>query len=271
VRASPRVGPRSQLGLGTGHETALKHLRTGTLPSVNPRQRRAVLLLILSFIGLVAVFFLVSGYVADVRREVDPKVTVLALKTNAQPFKQITDGMVEEKEMPERYAPTTALTERGQIVGFQPKTELTKGSILQEGMLATPQQLEEGQRELAILVSAETGVAGKIQSGDYVDIIGTFQGEREGDPNQAEVVVPEARIIDVGKLQVRGGDDQEGTDPSQVVPVTFALTPREALQVEYAESFATEVRLALRRAGDAAELKRSERKYQRAPAERRKR
>jgi pilus assembly protein CpaB len=241
----------------------------GTLPSVNPRQRRAVLLLILSFLGLVAVFFLVSSYVADVRREVDPKVTVLALRTNAEPFKQITDGMIEEQEMPERYAPETALTERGQIVGFQPKTQLTRGSILQEGMLAAPQQLEEGQRELAILVDAETGVAGKIQSGDYVDIIGTFQGEEEGQPNQAEVVVPEARIIDVGETQVRGGDEQQGTDPSQVVPVTFALSPKEALQIQYAESFATEVRLALRRAGDAEELKKSERRYQRAPTRRR--
>ena len=56
---------------------------------------------------------------------------------------------------------------------------------------------------------------------------------------------------------------EQAADPEQVVPVTFALDPRQALTVTYAESFASEVRLALRRPGEATELTRRERVYRR--------
>jgi pilus assembly protein CpaB len=233
----------------------------GTLRLVNPRQRRAVLLLILSFVGLVVVFVLVSGYVSDVRKEVDPKVTVLALRKDAPAFKAVTSDMVQEKRIPERYAPKTALRDPSQIVGFQPATELTAGSILQDGMLAAQPSLQEGQRELAILVDAETGVAGKVTSGSIVDIIATYTGN-DTVRNTAEVVVPQARIIDVGQTRVKGGG-QDQPDPQQVVPVTFALTPKQALEVQYAESYADEVRLALRRPGDVAKLRKKDEEYQR--------
>ena len=44
---------------------------------MNPRQRRGLLLLVLSGLGLLAVFVLVASYVADVRTEVDPKIKLL--------------------------------------------------------------------------------------------------------------------------------------------------------------------------------------------------
>jgi pilus assembly protein CpaB len=47
------------------------------------------------------------------------------------------------------------------------------------------------------------------------------------------------------------------------VPVTFALNPREALTVTYAESFAAEVRLALLRPGEDSQLKKKDRVYRR--------
>ena len=228
---------------------------------MNPRQRRALLLLILSFVGLVVVFVLVSSYVSDVRSEVDPKVTVLALSEDAQPYKALSDSMVVAKRMPKRYAPKTALTDRGQIVGFVPTSKLRAGSILQDGMLSSPPALQPGQRELAILVDAETGVAGKIQTGSTVDVVATFDAS-DTSPATSEVVVPDAQVLGVGQLRVKGGS-QQNADPQQVVPVTFALTPQQVLKIQYAESLAAEVRLALRRPGDAAELKGKEREYQR--------
>jgi pilus assembly protein CpaB len=234
---------------------------------VNPRQRRAVLLLALSALGLVAVFALVASYVADVRSQVDPKVAVLALSRDAPADEAITDDMVKTIELPAKYAPATALRDRGQIVGLVAGSRLTKGSILQEGMLVTAPALAGGQRELAILVDAETGVAGKIGPGAIVDIMATYAGNDRGKKADSEVVVPAARIIDVGQARVKGGGSldqaQQQQNPEQVIPVTFALTPEQSLNVMYAESFATEVRLALRRAGDRAELSGDQSFYQR--------
>lgn len=233
---------------------------------MNPRQRRGLLLLVLSGLGLLAVFVLIASYVADVRTEVDPKIKLLSLAKPVRAYESVPDDAVTEITMPKRWAPKTALRNRSQLVGFVAGTDLTKDSLLQKGMLITPPELSPGQREVAILVDAETGVAGKIGPGSVVDIVGTFQGDPDrGIKPKSTVVVPAARIIDVGQAQLKGGKgvQQADADPKEVVPVTFALSPKQQLEVTEAESFADEVRLALRRPGDLEPLKKGERTYSR--------
>ena len=233
---------------------------------MNPRQRRGLLLLVLSGLGLLAVFVLIATYVADVRTEVDPKITLLSLKKPLKANESVPDDAVDEVTMPKRWAPKTALRSRAQLVGLVAGSDLPADSLLQKGMLVAPPELSPGQREVAILVDAETGVAGKIGPGSVVDIVGTFQGDADrGIKPKSTVVVPAARIIDVGQAQLKGcrGVQQAEADPKEVVPVTFALTPKQQLQVTEAESFADEVRLALRRPGDLAPLKKGERTYSR--------
>ncbi len=215
---------------------------------MNPRQRRAILLIGLSFLGLVGVFVLVAGYVSDVRTEVGPKIKLLALSEDAVPYQPITDDMVTEVVMPEKWAPRTAIKDAGELVGLVATTKLSRSSILQDGMLSQPPQLQSGQREVAILVDAETGVAGKIAPGDKVDIIATFPGSEDGKYRaRSRNVVPGATIIDVGRPSVKGGKVPESADPQQVVPITFALTREEILRVTFAETNAQEVRLGLQR------------------------
>jgi pilus assembly protein CpaB len=232
---------------------------------MNPRQRRGLLLLVISALGLLGVFVLVAGYVADVRTEVDPKVRVLALTKAVEAYTSVTDDAVKTVVMPERWAPRTALRDRGLLVGKVAGSNLTKDSLLQEGMLIDQPALRPGQREIAILVDAETGVAGKVGPGMFVDIIATFPGDQQRDiAPRAKVVVGGARIIDVGQAQVKGTDgrvQQAEEDPKQVVPVTFALTPGQNLRVTEAETNAAEVRLALLRPGETSRLKKNERSY----------
>jgi pilus assembly protein CpaB len=233
---------------------------------MNPRQRRGLLLLVLSGLGLLAVFVLVASYVSDVRTEVDPKIKLLALSEPVKAFESVPDTAVTEITMPKRWAPPTALRDRSQLVGMVAGTDLTADAVLQKGMLVAPPELSPGQREVAILVDAETGVAGKIGPGSVVDIVGTFEGDSErGIQPRSTVVVPAARIIEVGQAQLKGGRGVQPaeSDPKEVVPITFALSPKQQLQVTEAESFAQEVRLALRRPGDVTPLKKDERTYTR--------
>ncbi len=141
------------------------------LSDMNPRQRRGILLLTFAALGLLGVFVLVAGYVADVREEVEPKITVLALAKDAEKDKAITDDMVKEVELPRQWAPKTALRDRARLIGQVATADAPAESILQEGMLGPPPELATGEREIAILVDAETGVAGKIQPGADVDVI----------------------------------------------------------------------------------------------------
>jgi pilus assembly protein CpaB len=213
-----------------------------------------VLLLAIAAAGLLGVFALVANYVSDVDTKVGPSVSVLELTKDAKKNEAITDDMLVEKQIPRRWAPKAALTDRTLLVGYVAVSDLARNSILQEGMLAAPPDLNEGEREVAILVDASTGVAGKIEPGRRVDVIAAFQGDQNGRrPNRSIVVVAGARVIAVGQPRVKsGGGVQDGQqDPTQVVPVTFALSKRQELRVSYAQSFAQDVRLALVRPGDA--------------------
>ena len=67
-------------------------------------------------------------------------------------------------------------------------------------MLVTPPEINEGEREVAILVDASTGVAGKIEPGRQVDVIASYvprtatRAGRKPKPNRAIVIVPGARV-----------------------------------------------------------------------------
>jgi pilus assembly protein CpaB len=215
-----------------------------------------VLLLALAAAGLLGVFALVANYVSDVDTQVGPKVAVLELKREAKKNQAISDDMLTVKMVPRRWVPTSALLDRNNLIGFVAASDLPSGSILQEGMIVEPPQLQEGQREVAILVAASTGVAGRIEPGRHVDVIAAYPGDQDGKrSNRSVVVVAGVEVLAVGQPRLKSsGGVQEGgqQDPTQVVPVTFALTKDQELRVTYAQSFAQDVRLALVPQGEDA-------------------
>jgi pilus assembly protein CpaB len=222
-----------------------------------------VILLVLAGLGLVAVFVLVAGYVADVRRQVDPKVGVLALRADVAEDEPFSSDRLRTVELPERWAPRNAIRDPDALAGLVAATDLPAGSIVQRGMAADPPQLEAGQREIAILVDAETGVAGKIGPGSTVDIVASYGGDQQqGIKPRSQILVAGARIIEVGAPTTREGTDANvAADPKQVVPVTFALSVAQTLRVTYAEVNAQEVRLALVREGERSEVPEKRRSY----------
>lgn len=230
---------------------------------MTPRQRRGVLLLGLAAVGLIAVFALVAGYVSDVREQVDPKVTVLQLREDLAENEPFSSDDLQAVELPEQWAPRNAVRDPDALAGLVASADFPRGAVVQKGMAADPPQLAPGQREIAILVDAETGVAGKIGPGSTVDIVASFGGDQQrGIKPRSEVLVPGARIIEVGQPRTKGGDAANGAaDPSQVLPVTFALTVRQTLRVTYAEVNAQEVRLALVREGETSKIPKKQRTY----------
>jgi pilus assembly protein CpaB len=217
------------------------------------------LLLALAGAGLIGVFALVANYVSQIETQVGDKIFVLELTRPAQANDAISDDMVRQKEIPQRWAPRAALRDRTQLIGVVAAADLEPNSILQEGMLVTPPELGEGEREIAILVDASTGVAGKIEPNSKVDVIASFPAEDSQRPqdkpkkNRTIVIVPGARVIAVGTPQLKGGNgvQEAQQEPAQVVPVTFALNKRQELKVAHAQTFAADVRLALLPRGDA--------------------
>jgi pilus assembly protein CpaB len=230
---------------------------------VTPRQRKGVLLLVLAGLGLVAVFVLVAGYVSDVRKDVEPKVGVLALRTDVARNQPLSASSVRTVWLPERWAPRNAVRDPDALAGLVASADFPSGSVVQRGMATNPPQLNGKQREIAILVDAETGVAGKIGPGSTVDIVATFGGnDQRGIKPKSQILVPGARIIEVGEARAKGDATSSGqVDPKTVIPVTFALTVRQTLKVTYAEVNAQEVRLALLREGETSDVPVKQREY----------
>lgn len=219
---------------------------------MNPRQRRGVLLMALATLGAIAVFVSVLSYVSSVRAEVGNLGTALRLSQNVEAFGAVDDRVWEEVQLPMRWMSETMITDPRETVGLVAGTALPAGSYLQRGMLVEQPALGQGQREIAILIDAETGVAGKVRGGSVVDIYATFTGEgTQGQVSRSDIIVTNALVLQVGRPTPSGG---EGFANEEVVPITFALSVEESLALTYAESFAENVRLAIVGGGDRTPL-----------------
>lgn len=227
---------------------------------MNPRQRRGVLLLALAGIGAIVVFALVAGYVSDVKKQVDPKTSVLVLTRDVPALQPIPVTALRRREVPEKFVSRRAIREPVAIGDRVPGAALPAGSELEEGMLVEPPSLKKGQQEVSILISADTGVAGKIRPGDRVDVNATFSGDNRSVPS-ARKVITNAQIVTIGTPTLQGPKAFQNADSAngggggqgasaQVVPVTFALSPKDVLKLTYAETNAAEIRLSLVRPDD---------------------
>ncbi|MFF0363788.1 Flp pilus assembly protein CpaB [Streptomyces sp. NA02536] len=230
---------------------------------MNSRQRRGVILLLLSVLCALGAFAGVLSVISDVESKVGPEVTAYRLKTNVAPYTPLSTGQFEKIKMPERWLSKNAVTDLAGIRDKIAVTRLREGSLLQSDMIVDRPALRPGQQEVAIMIDAATGVAGKITPGSTVNVYATFEGEREGDPDQSRVIVTNARVLDVGRLTaLRPDENDRGREPTDAVPITFALSAIDAQRITYAESFAQRVRLALVAPGTDTTVPDSQRTYE---------
>jgi pilus assembly protein CpaB len=231
---------------------------------MNSRQRRGVLLLLLSVVCAIGAFAGVLSVISDVKSKVGPEVTAYQVRDDVAPYTRLSTGQFEKIKMPERWLSDNAVTDLRRIQGKIAVTTLRKGSLLQSDMIVNQPALQPGQQEVAIMIDAATGVAGKITPGSTVNVYATFAGEREGDPAQSKIIVTNARVLDVGRITAL--DPSEGNKnqqrPTDAVPITFALSTLDAQRITYAESFAQRVRLALVAPGSDTAVPDKDRTYQ---------
>ncbi|GAB2443592.1 Flp pilus assembly protein CpaB [Streptomyces incanus] len=230
---------------------------------MNSRQRRGVILLLLSILCALAAFAGVLSVINDVESKVGPEVSAYRLKTNVAPYTPLSTGQFEKIEMPERWLSENAVTDLGDIRGKIAVTTLREGSLLQSDMIVNQPALQPGQQEVAIMIDAATGVAGKITPGSSVNVYATFEGEREGAPAQSKIIVTNAKVLDVGRITALEPDENDrGRQPTDAVPITFALSTIDAQRITYAESFAQRVRLALVAPGGDTTVPEQDRTYE---------
>ncbi|MGR8008583.1 Flp pilus assembly protein CpaB [Streptomyces hypolithicus] len=229
---------------------------------MNSRQRRGIVLLLLSVLCAFGAFAGVLSVIRDVNSKVGPEVAAYRLKDDVAPYKQLDAGQFEKISMPKRWLSVNAVTDLSEVRGKIAVTQLRKGSLLQSDMIVAKPELGAGEQEIAIMIDAATGVAGKINPGSRVNIYATFEAADKSKPNKSTVIVAGARVIDVGKITaLEPGGNERRRDATEAVPITFALNTLDAQRVAYAESFAEHVRLALVAEGSDTRITPGDREY----------
>ncbi|MET9091866.1 MULTISPECIES: Flp pilus assembly protein CpaB [Streptomyces] len=232
---------------------------------MNSRQRRGVILLLLSVLCAFGAFAGVLSVISDVNSKVGPEVTAYQLKSDVAPYTALNSGQFEKIAMPKRWLSENAVTDLREVEGKIAVTQLRGGSLLQSDMMVRKPELRAGEQEIAIMIDAATGVAGKITPGATVNIYATFAGEQQqenAEPAQSKVIVSNAKVLEVGKLTALNpsGDDRR-TQMTEAVPITFALNTLDTQRIAYAESFAEHVRLALVAPGSDGTIRPGDRTY----------
>ncbi|MFJ9901350.1 Flp pilus assembly protein CpaB [Streptomyces sp. NPDC101152] len=231
---------------------------------MNSRQRRGVLLLLLSVLCALGAFAGVLSVISDVKSKVGPEVTAYQVKDDIAPYTQLNAGQFEKIKMPKRWLSHNAVTDLDAVRGKIAVTTLRSGSLLQSDMIVDQPALQPGQQEVAIMIDAATGVAGKITPGSTVNVYATFAGARDGDPAQSKIIVTNAKVLDVGRITALDPNtsNKNSQQPTDAVPITFALSTLDAQRITYAESFAQRVRLALVAPGTSTTVPDRDRTYQ---------
>ena len=209
---------------------------------MNPRQRRGIIFMVLSVLVTVAVFVILTNYVRSVSSQVGPTTTVYRAVGPIEAYVPLDESNLEPYQVPERWASPTARLELPELDGRRVGFALEAGTVVTSDMLVPPSDLSPTEREIAINVDAVTGVAGRVRTGDRVDLYAVF-ADVTGLPAQVRVLVRDVRIVSIGGVQTVTQSDDEGVEEADVIPVTLALEPDDSLAVTYANAFAEEVRL----------------------------
>ncbi len=208
---------------------------------MNPRQRRGAMLMILAAFAALALFVTVTRYVSSVNSQVAPTVTVYQAAKNIQAYQVIEPSEIKSVKIPRRFMSDKAIVDKQQLVGRRVSFNVSSGTYLGSDMLLAPSSLNENEREIAMTVDAKTGIAGRVKSGDFVDVYAVFGDQGSG---VSKVLVRNVRVVSVGGVETSSEKtSQNELQETQVLPVTLALEPDDALKVTYADSFAQSVRL----------------------------
>ena len=165
-------------------------------------------------------------------------IAEVELSQPLKPYQPVTSADLEFRQEPAKWAGQNVLTSESSAVGLVSSTPLSSGTVLQKGMLTESPQVPAGDDEFALYLGAESAVAGQVQTGDTVDIVGTFGGGSSSQVGSSRVIVSNVRVVNVGSTSSASGS-------SASIPVLLALTPHEMLLVEGAKSWASDLSLAL--------------------------
>jgi pilus assembly protein CpaB len=210
------------------------------------RRRRAALLLGLAFLLGALAASDVAGREAALQRSVGRAVPVVVTRTRLAAGARLDARHLAVRRVPSRFAPTAGYASVAALAGTRAAVALEPGqdvtpAVVDDGTRAAGAPVRPGER-VAELVAR--GSAELVQAGGRVDVLVTR--ERGDGGGSTSVALEDAEVLAAGPATE--SSDPGGGGPQ--VAVSLRVTVRQALFLAAAQSFARELRVLPRAAGD---------------------
>lgn len=180
----------------------------------------------------------VYWYLRDMTRKMDKTVysTSLVAVQDIAKNTVITEDMLKEMPVPQKYVENGALVRSEDAVGKVTLTTIFKGqqvlrrAIIQEGESkeGLAYAIPQGKRAVSVAVDEVSGIQGMIRPGDRVDVAATMDFKvGENDISQTSIVIQDIQVLAVGRIldaDSRDWAEREGVEKT----VTLAVTPKDA-------------------------------------------
>ena len=209
------------------------------------RRRRAIVLLGLALVlgGLAASD--VARREAAVRAQLGPVVEVVVARADLPAGRPVAAGDLALRRVPARYAPVGAATVPETLIGRRLAAPVPRGGYVGAGQLAGEEDVasppvRKGERAAEVV---GLGAPDLVVAGARVDVLVTRDDE-DG------TAATELALEDVEVLSARPAGPGARDDGGKRVAATLRVTVHDAVYLAAAQSFAREVRLLPRAAGD---------------------
>jgi pilus assembly protein CpaB len=224
--------------------------------SARARRRRGVVLLVLALACGALAASEVGNRIGAVESRVGAPVPVVVAARDLEPGAELGRGDLRVSQVPRRFAPPDAPTSPEQAVGLRTAGPVAAGSPITAGVVGTtteagqPGALRIGERAVEVAVAGGAALVETAVPGARVDVlVATDPGDG---PGSAFVALEDVELLALaagggGELPL-DGDPAATSAPSAVA--TLRATLRQAVYLTAAQSYAREIRLLPRPAGD---------------------
>ena len=210
------------------------------------RRRAAVLLGLAALLGGLAASD-VGGREAALRRAVGPTVPVVVARARIAAGARLDPRHLTVRRVPARYAPRLAFSTPSALAGTRAAADLQPGedvtpAAVDDGTAALGAPVRPGERVAELVADGSPAL---IRPGSRVDVLVTR--ERGDGSGATSVALEDAEVLAAHAAP----DDDAGSGASVTrVAVSLRTTARQAVFLAAAQSFARELRLLPRAAGD---------------------
>ncbi len=210
------------------------------------KKKAMIFAVIVAVIGVILVQLYIMG---EKKKYTDESrlVRVIVAKKNIAAGTPIERSMLTVRKYFKEFVPKDAVSVKDvtRILGVPPKADIKKGepilaSHFREGGVAglstrfLSQAILPGERAITVRVDEETGVAGLIRPGDYVDILGTFNKVQGNMISQTVTILQSVPVLAIGSQVGTKLNKNQARVGRSYRTITLSVTPEEAELIEFA-------------------------------------